>query len=65
MLQRFRLRRRFRRPPGPVQGSHRPDHQVQPGDHGPVPHQLAEYDVPPSAAGGEPFTGRWGDFYLH
>ena len=35
----------------PVQGGHPADHQVQPGDHGPVSHQLAEHDVPPSATG--------------
>ena len=38
-------------------GGHSADHQVQPGDNGPVSHQLAEYDVSPSAAGRQPAAG--------
>ena len=44
-------------PHGPVQGSHPADHQEQPGNYGPLSHQLAQYDVPPSPSGSKSPAG--------
>ena len=42
---------------GPVQRSDPADHQEQPGNYGPLSHQLAQHDVSASASGSESSAG--------